>query len=111
MTDATATLPPEAEGTPYGLSLFESVCTQHGGRAELAPADLETVLVIVRLHGDARAATDPMHRVRILEAIARAHELLPAAPKPEPTHLDLSLLSDEELATLEALMTKGTVVG
>jgi hypothetical protein len=113
MTDAatTTTLPPGVETTPYATQLFESICTHHGGRERLTTAQLETVLVITRLHGDARAASDAMTRIRALEAIARAHDLLPSPPEPEPTYLDLSRLSDSEVETLHALVSRATVVG
>jgi hypothetical protein len=73
---------PYARLADNAAELFNSICEQHGGRAGLTTAQLEVVLVIVKLHADVRGTGDPLHRVRLLEAIGRAHALLPGSAVP-----------------------------
>jgi hypothetical protein len=99
------------KAAPYSITLFESICSEHGGREHLSAAHLELVLMQVKLYGDARNATDPLTRIRAMEAIERGRSMLPAAPKPEASYLDVTLLDDGELETLLQLTSKATVAG
>jgi hypothetical protein len=109
MTD-TDTLPPIALATS-AAELYASICSQFGGQDALSLHKREIVLGIAKLHGDARAASDAVQRVKCFEGIARLTELMGPMPAPAPTYLDVTLLDDAELETLLQLTSKATRSG
>jgi hypothetical protein len=97
--------------TTDGVTLLNSIIAKHGGAEALGTAGVEIALGIVKLHADARRTASPLERVRVMEAISRAYELLPDEVGPEATHLDLTLLDDGELDSLLQLVSKATAAG
>jgi hypothetical protein len=73
-----ASLPPVSRLASDATQLFDAIVAKHGGAEVLGTAGLEIALALVRLHGDVRATSDGMNRVRLLEGISRLAALLPA---------------------------------
>jgi hypothetical protein len=114
---AVAPIPPISWLANDAVTLLDAIVAKHGGAELLGTAGMEIALSLVRLHGDVRATSDGMTRVRLLEGVARLSALLPAPAGPaaavtadgEAFDSDASIavfvvgeLSDDDLLALAA---------
>jgi hypothetical protein len=113
---AVAPIPPISWLANDAVTLLDAIVAKHGGAEALGTAGMEIALSLVRLHGDVRATTDGMTRVRLLEGVARLSALLPApaaaaavSAEGEVFDSDAAIavfvvgeLSDDDLSTLAA---------
>jgi hypothetical protein len=91
---------------PY-QTLFDSLCAERGGLARLSAVDLEIVSMICKTLIGARAA-DAGDISKVAATVSGLLQSLPPPVATASTALDLTLLTDSDLAELERIYAIGS---